>query len=201
MACRTYYLIRQCTLLSGCSSPLASAASTQNSCLFGGPAIVCYPSSCLCLQWPKAWAQQIGRVGCSSGPLTVGTFFAGNSTSLRLCSESPVDRHQSLSHRPYALQPDPRPPSCYFLINSGLSSLHQLLHLKLTLLNLPKTLPRPLQRRRRLIIQPLRMLVDIQFIFLPDVAHPFPLHNIFPQNLCDALRVFDSLRGFDGACF
>lgn len=48
------------------------------------------------------------------------------------------------------------------------------------ILNLLKTLHRPLPQLRRVIVQLLRMLVDLQLILLPLSFSPFPLHDILP---------------------
>lgn len=67
---------------------------------------------------------------------------------------------------------------------------------KYRILNLLEALPRSLQITRGIIVQPLRMLVNIQLPLVP--AHILPLHYVLPQYLCYALRMFNSLGCFDG---
>ena len=43
------------------------------------------------------------------------------------------------------------------------------------------------------------MLMYLQLISLSLTPHPLALHDILPQNLSDALRVFEGLCGIRGA--
>ena len=87
-------------------------------------------------------------------------------------------------------------------------------------LHLLKCLRRPLQLARGIVVEFLRVLMDVQFIPVPPIAgsvqpipnnkyansssspilpHILPLHHVLPQNLRHALRMLDGLGGLDAA--
>ena len=75
---------------------------------------------------------------------------------------------------------------------------HRATRSELRILDLLEALRSPPQLPRRLIVHPLRVLRKPQLILLV-LAHLLPLHQILPQNLRNALRVLDGLRGLRGA--
>lgn len=64
--------------------------------------------------------------------------------------------------------------------------------LELRILDLLEALDAPLHLLRRLIIAPLRVLVDVQFVMLA-FARVLALHDVLAQNLGDGLHVLDRI--------
>lgn len=84
------------------------------------------------------------------------------------------------------------------LLSQRPSRLHKVVHSsEYRVLDLLETLPRSLQIARCIIVQSLRMLMDIQFVLLP--THVLPLNEILPQDLRHALCMLNSLRCFYGS--
>lgn len=90
------------------------------------------------------------------------------------------------------------PPISKHCVSGSLDSILLPLRSEHSILDLPKALRRPLQLARGVVIQPLRMLVDIELILpLPSVS---TLHHMLAQNLRHALCVLQRCcRGYRAA--